>query len=308
MLVTRHAHAKINLDLRVLSVRPDGYHELATVYQTLDLHDTLRFEVASPDAPLTLTCTDPDVPTDERNLVWKAASAVWKAAGRRGPPAGVRIAIDKRIPSQGGLGGGSADAAISLVALAQLWGLAFDAETLIALGARLGADVPFFFVGGTARGTGRGDRVECWDDGPALQAVLAVPSFGVPTAEAYRWFDEEAMSLESPGLQPRPDRDWEAWLRSCRNDLEGAVIRRHPAIGLARARLEAGGALLARMSGSGSTVYGVFSSSAAADRAADALKGLDLRVLRTKTLSRAAYLRRALAAGAGWLPAGRGIV
>lgn len=308
MQLTRQAHAKINLDLRVLSVRPDGYHELSTVYQTLELHDTLRFESTDQHERLALTCTDPGVPTDERNLVWRAGAALWDAAGRDGPPRGARIDIVKRIPAQGGLGGGSADAAVALAALAELWGLGFDAAALIELGAGLGADVPFFLIGGTARGTGRGDSLECWSDQLDLEVVLAAPPFGVPTADAYRWFDEEGRPAASPGAPPGARVPWERWLSSCRNDLETPVLRRHPALGLARTRLAAGGAVLARMSGSGSTVYGMFVSAEAADRAAASLTGLDFRVLRTKTLARGPYLRAALDAGEGWLPAGSGIV
>jgi 4-diphosphocytidyl-2-C-methyl-D-erythritol kinase len=311
--LTRHAFAKINLDLRVLAVRPDGYHDLATVFQTLALHDTLCFEAIDGRDPLTLTCSDPDIPTDERNLVWRAASALWREAGRPGVPAGVRIDITKRVPPQGGLGGGSANAAVSLVALAQVWGLRASAGSLMTIAAGLGADVPFFLVGGTVRGAGRGDQLECWDDLPDLEVVLVSPRFGVATADAYRWFDDDragtAVSRADRNFCEKDSRPhFSAWLRACRNDLEGSVVRHHPAIEEIRERLEAGGALLARMSGSGSTVYGLYPSASAADRAAASLADLDVRVLRTKTLARTPYLREALGAEPGWLPAGSGIV
>ncbi len=304
MRLTRHAFAKINLDLRVLAVRPDGYHDLSTVFQTLALHDTLCFEAIDAGESLTLTCSDPEIPTDERNLVWRAASALWFGAGRPGVPAGVRIDITKRVPPQGGLGGGSADAAVSLVALAEVWGLHASAASLMSIAASLGADVPFFLVGGTAMGAGRGDQLECWNDLPGLEVVLVSPGFGVATADAYRWFDEDradtAFSWADRNFCEKDSRPhFSAWLRACRNDLEAPVVRHHPALEEIRGRLEAGGALLARMSGSGSTVYGLFPSASAADLAATALADLDVRVLRTRTLARTPYLREALGAGPG---------
>ena len=158
------AHAKINLSLRVTGRRQDGYHELKTVFQALALHDSLEFKPRP--GPLVLSCDDPAVPTDERNLVWQAATLVWQAAGRRGVPSGVDIRLAKRVPVQGGLGGGSADAAAALLALSALWGARLDRDALARLAARLGADVPYFLVGGRALGLGRGDEIYALQDRP----------------------------------------------------------------------------------------------------------------------------------------------
>src|SRR5262245_1674793 len=142
--LTVRAHAKVNLDLRVLGVRPDGYHELRTVFQSIEIHDTLVCK--EKPGPFTLKCRTPGVPLDEENLVWKAAKALWDAWGRSGPVRDVVIQIDKKIPVQAGLGGGSADAAAALVALARIWGGA-PINVLRDVGATVGADVPFFLSG-----------------------------------------------------------------------------------------------------------------------------------------------------------------
>lgn len=145
------ACAKINLTLRVLGVRPDGYHELRTVFQSVALHDELTIE--SQPGAFAIACDDPRCPTDRMNLVWRAAEAVWHAAGRRGPVSGVRVSIRKRIPMQAGLGGGSSDAASVLRVCAALWCPGLDGVELVRLASSLGADVPFFLRGnGTRRG------------------------------------------------------------------------------------------------------------------------------------------------------------
>jgi len=154
-IVTR-AHAKVNLDLRVLGTRPDGFHELRTVFQTIELHDTLTIE-ARP-GPFALDCETPGVPLDASNLVWKAAARLWTALGRPDAPIDTRVVLDKAIPMQAGLGGGSADAAAALVSLGRLWGGATPA-LLREIAADLGADVAFFLSGGTALGLGRGEEI-----------------------------------------------------------------------------------------------------------------------------------------------------
>src|SRR5262249_25080840 len=145
-----------NLDLRVLGVRPDGYHELRTVFQTIELHDTLV--CAEQPGPFVLKCSAPQVPLDASNLVWKAASVLWTALGRAGSVSDTWTQIDKKLPVEAGLGGGSADAAAALMALARLWGGA-PLTLLREVGASIGADVPFFLSGGTALGLGRGEEI-----------------------------------------------------------------------------------------------------------------------------------------------------
>jgi 4-diphosphocytidyl-2-C-methyl-D-erythritol kinase len=179
------AFAKINLALRVVGVRADGYHELLTTFQSLALHDTLTFTVAR--GPFHIACDDPACPADRTNLVWRAADEIWRAAGRRGEPGGVRVRIEKRIPLAAGLGGGSSDAAASLRALASLWGVELGEDRLRRIAAGLGADVPYFLQGGTALGVERGDVLFPLIDWPASWVVLLLPNFGVNTVEAYRW-------------------------------------------------------------------------------------------------------------------------
>jgi 4-diphosphocytidyl-2-C-methyl-D-erythritol kinase len=216
------AHAKINLNLAVRGVRPDGYHDLKTVFQSLALHDTLRLEPA--DGGFAIACSSPGIPLDERNLVWKAARLVWGAAGRSGDPVG-RVRISKRIPVRGGLGGGSADGAAALVGWDRLWDTRLPGDRLRELAVSLGADVPFFLCAGTALGLNRGDELYPLVDWPARWVVLVFPPFGVSTPEAFRWWDEDCGRAAAPGAgatPPSPDP------LAVFNDLEPPVSRRHP--------------------------------------------------------------------------------
>jgi len=300
-MITIPAFAKINLDLRILGVRPDGYHDLRTVFQTLELHDTIT--IARHSGPLTIACDDPDVPTDRRNLVWKAASLLWRSAtGRTSAPRDLRIRIEKRIPSEAGLGGGSSDAAATLLALVRLWKLDLDAPTLSRLAARLGADVPFFLAGGTALGLGRGDDIYPLADLPRIHVVIIRPAFGVSTIEAYRWYDQEKRVRRREPLPRSVPGAWPAWTATLRNDLESPVVRHHPTIGRLTHALVEAGAIRAAMSGSGSAVFGLFDRAEAARRTAADLARPGWRVACTHTLSRADRLtrhKRALAGTAG---------
>jgi 4-diphosphocytidyl-2-C-methyl-D-erythritol kinase len=279
------AHAKINLSLRVLGVRADGYHQLRTVFQSVALHDTLTF--APSDGTFELRCREAGVPLDERNLVWKAGALLWGALGRTGEPRGVTVEIRKRIPPQAGLGGGSTDGAAALAALARMWRATLGEPALGRLAAQLGADVPYFLVGGTALGLGSGDEILPQADQPRSWVVLVLPPFGVSTAEAFGWYDAD----EAADAQPGP-RDEDTV-----NDLEAPVTRRHPEIGQLLGALSGSGAVRAVMSGSGSTVFGLFDDRSRAVRAADALAGLGWRVVLTRTLGRAEYARRSAPGG-----------
>jgi 4-diphosphocytidyl-2-C-methyl-D-erythritol kinase len=272
--LTLRAYAKVNLDLRVLGVLPDGYHEVRTVLQSLRLHDTLTFTPTR--GPFVITCDDPAIPTDARNLIWRAAEILGHAAApRRAAPSGVTVHVTKRIPAQAGLGGGSADAAATLLALTRLWRLDLDVIDLASLGARLGADVPFFLAGGTALGIGRGDDV----------------SPLVSTPDAYRWLDQDGPVRRARGRGPALP-SWPAWAAELRNDLEPPVIRRHPGVGRLVRTLKGLGADHAAMSGSGSAVFGVFLDAEVAAGAQAALARRGARALLTATLGRDAVSRQ----------------
>ena len=246
--VVVRAFAKINLSLRLTGTRPDGFHELQTVLQAIDLADTLT--CSARPGPFRLACRAAGVPRDRGNLVWRAADALWRAAGRDGDPRDAAIAITKRIPPQGGLGGGSSDAAAALLALRRVWGVPIEDEQLHAIGRSLGADVPFFLVGGTALGLGRGDELYPLADLPRWWVLLALPPFGVSTADAYGWFDADQADGAPPGAgHQRLDGVWLAHATALVNDLEAPVVRRHPEIGRLRDVLKDRGAVMAAMSG-----------------------------------------------------------
>lgn len=260
--------AKINLALRVIDRRPDGFHDLDTVFQTIDLWD--RIEVR-PAPCLRMTCNDPSVPVDQRNLVLRAALAVREAAGL---PAerGADFRLEKSIPAQGGLGGGSSDAAGAIRLAVSLWRVDLAPDTLERIAASLGADVPFFLTGGTARGRGRGDRIEALPPLAEHSLVLGLPPFGVSTAEV---FAEVRHRLTLPGngvSLPRlsaykwpGDKDFSFAV----NDLESVVFPRWPSLKSFRDALRTAGARAAMLSGSGSTVFGVFTERAVALEAAE---------------------------------------
>ena len=273
------AFAKINLTLRVLGRTPDGYHDLRTVFQSIALHDTLTLVVG--DGPFSIRCDDPSCPTDAKNLVWKAADRLWRSTGRGTSVSGVTVTIRKRIPSQAGLGGGSSDAAAALRALDALWGLGRTDSELYGIARELGADVPFFLVGGTSLGVGRGDRLFPLRGGPSCSVVLVMPGFGVSTADAYKWFDADAPHPRTK--PPSVPAGWGIPAEEFGNDLEPPVVRRHPAIGRLIGSLRKAGAQYAAMSGSGSAVYGLFERVTDADTAARRLATRTVRTLVTRT-------------------------
>jgi 4-diphosphocytidyl-2-C-methyl-D-erythritol kinase len=290
--LTLPAFAKVNLDLRVLGVRADGFHDLRTIFQSLALHDVLTF-TRRPGA-FRIVCDDPKLPTDRRNLIWKAASLLWRTVGRRrgDTPRNVLVELRKRVPPAAGLGGGSADAATTLVGLSRLWSLEIDVPTMSRLAAGLGADVPFFLVGGTALGLGRGDDIYPLVDLPRTYVVVVRPKFGVSTVEAYGWYDSEPRRpMREPPRRALPDR-WPEWAASLRNDLEPAVIQHHPTIARIKHALMDAGAILAAMSGSGSAVFGLFDREDAARRTASDLARPGWQVVCTRTLTRSEYGRK----------------
>jgi len=284
------AHGKINLDLRVLGPRADGYHELRTVFQSIALHDVI--ECVSREGPLAIECDAAGVPLDGSNLVWRAAEALWRAMRRRTPVRDTVIRLRKNIPLQAGLGGGSADAAATLMALARLWNVPVRPAQLTDVAATLGADVPFFLSGGTALGLGRGDEVYPLADLPRHWIVLLVPGFGVSTADAYSWYDSERDLSRGPREPQHVPGPWPSRAAQMINDLEAPIARHHPEIDQMRTALRRAGALAAAMSGSGSAVFGLFQKRADALAAVEGLSGSGWRVLLTESLDRGEYARR----------------
>lgn len=284
------APCKTNLFLEVVARRADGFHELDTVFTTLDLEDALELEPL-PDGRLELLVEgDPTVPTDATNLVWRAAEALRAAAGR--PELGARLRVEKRVPAGGGLGGGSSDAAAALRGLDRLWGTALGDERLHALAAGLGSDVPFFLRGGLQRGTGRGERLAALP-APArpLDLVLVLPDFGCPTGQVYgalRPFLPGAGGPPVRGAGPLVEAlargDAAGVAEHAWNRLELAAESCFPALRALRERLaRAPGVLTARLSGSGSTLWALVEARDDAERLARELRGPGLRTVVART-------------------------
>ena len=282
------APAKINLHLRILGLRPDGFHEILTLLQSIHLHDTLTFRPRP--GPLTIRCRNPQIPAGRANLVWTAASVLWEALGRRGEPAGAAVTIRKRIPAAAGLAGGSSDAAAALRGLCVAWGVPASARWLRALASEIGSDVPYFLAGGAALARGRGERIRRVPDVEPLWVVLARPPFGVGTADAYRWFDAEPprrAARRRAGLPQRWRRTW----HGLENDLQAVVARRHPELAVMVERLGRAGALAAAMTGSGSVVYGLYGQRPAAYAAWLGVRRRGWCTTVTRTTSRAEFTR-----------------
>jgi 4-diphosphocytidyl-2-C-methyl-D-erythritol kinase len=278
--------AKINLFLHVLFRREDGFHELRTRFQTLDLGDDLEVEESG---ELSLEVDDPTVPSGPENLVWRAAGLLREELGR---PLGARMMLRKRIPAGGGLGGGSGDAAAALVALDRLWGGGLGPRGLHPLAARLGSDVPFFLLGGTALGTGRGERLEPEEDLPGEEILLVMPGTSLPTPRVYGDFaSHEGVSLTKGGgalriAPPAEERERE-WFG---NDLEPAVFRLAPGLARLAGRIGAVGAKETRVTGSGSCLFGRFDGGRVPAGVEEGWPE-GVRLVRTRFLGRAGYLR-----------------
>lgn len=258
--VTVLAPAKVNLALEVGTLRPDGYHEVATILQAIRLHDRIRLEPdAGGEIALTVLPSGLDLGPAERNLAVRAAVALRRRAGgrRRG---GVRIVLEKRIPVAAGLGGGSADAAGVLAGLNHLWGMGLSPAELERIGASLGADVPFFIRGGTQLGVGRGDRLRPFPRWPGGPIVLVQPGGGLATAEIYRRVESRltpAGPLLSIDRREVPRAFWSRYGPTLRNDLAPAVLRAEPVTKTILERFRELGSSFARVTGSGSCVFGV---------------------------------------------------
>lgn len=250
------AQAKLNLMLRIVGREADGYHRLSTLFQRIALADDVTVRVGGEGR--SLDCRGAEVGPVEKNLAWRAAAAFAEAAMW---PGGWAIEIDKHIPVGGGLGGGSADAAAVLRALNALAPTPLDDGVLAAIALSLGADVPYLTSTlPLALGTGRGERLTALPTLPARAVLLLLPSFGVSSKEAFGWHAArrgDAPYTNAPLLFPAP-LSWKIVEKLAANDLEDAVFAHHPALREIRETLAAVGARIARMSGSGSTVFGIF--------------------------------------------------
>ena len=222
MAFTALAPAKINRELRIGAVRPDGFHEIRSRFAAIDLAD--KITVKRSLGRMAFTCDDSSIPSGDGNLVVRAAQLL---ASRLGTASGARMRLEKRIPAGAGLGGGSADAAVALILLAKLWEAELSARELAELGSQLGSDVPFFFAGGEADVSGRGEVVVPRADAPRAELLLFVPAFGIATAEAYAAHRGTAsgqalpkrLDIESTGKFFGP------------NDLEPAILGVRPEMG-----------------------------------------------------------------------------
>ena len=272
------APAKINRELRIGSVRPDGFHEIFSRFTSIELADRLTAE--SSLARMAFSCDDPSIPTDEKNLVVLAAQ---RLASRLGTATGARIRLEKRVPVGAGLGGGSADAAVTLRLLASVWEAELAAGELEMIAATLGSDVPYFLTGGEADVRGRGERIEPKPDGPAVELLVFAPPFSISTSEVYtahrrrnagRGALPERLEIESSGRYFGP------------NDLEPAILSVRPEMeGLLRAARSASAD--AAITGSGSAIVLFEPFPDAAQRLA--ALALGSRFYRARTLGRAEY-------------------
>ena len=280
--------AKINWSLRILGKRPDGYHELVTVLQTISLHDEITFKL-NEDGPHTLICNDPTIPIDNSNLILRAANYLQEWFH---DSFGAEIHVHKSIPAQGGLGGGSSNAAVTLLAINKLW-----KDSCVDIDAGLlGADVPFFLIGGCCAATGTGTTLTPLPDGPKKHLIVITPNAKVSTANAYASLNaaslttSESASILSSSLADLHSAD--SRQTPLRNDFEWVIFEIEPEIERAKNALLDAGAWGALLAGSGSSVFGVFDSEAARDRGLENLRcEAGWRVFSCETISRDEYVR-----------------
>jgi 4-diphosphocytidyl-2-C-methyl-D-erythritol kinase len=248
--------AKVNLGLRVLGRRSDGFHEIVTIFQAIELVDVLTYE---PSETLTLAVSHPLVPADDSNLVVRAARLL-QAKVDTARPRGAKLTLHKSIPVGGGLGGGSSNAAGALILLNEVWRLGLDRPAMSRFAAELGSDVAFFLQGGTALGTGRGETIETLPPIAERAVLLGIPPFGLSTAEVYRALAAPLTARKADVTVPplfvklAEGNDFAL----AKNDLEGAAFRLREELVAFRDALTRSGAELALLSGSGSTVFGLF--------------------------------------------------
>ncbi|MDD4189104.1 MAG: 4-(cytidine 5'-diphospho)-2-C-methyl-D-erythritol kinase [Eubacteriales bacterium] len=277
------ARAKINLSLDVKGIRPDGYHEICTIMQTLELYD--RVWVWIIDSGVQIQCADDKVPCDEQNTAYKAAALMQRKYKIK---SGIAVKLEKNIPISAGLAGGSADAAAVVKAINKKFNLKLSNEQLIETGKEIGADVPFCIVGGTALAEGIGEILTPLKPLPSVKVLLVCPRFGVSTAKIFEQYREKRVK-ERPdtcALLKAIDRgDINALASGMVNVLESVTAREHTIINKTKAALIKYGALGSQMSGSGPTVFGLFDDEEIAVSAAKKLRKRGLRCLLTNTFN-----------------------
>lgn len=287
--------AKINWSLRILGKRPDNFHEIRTTLQTISLHDSLGFEL-SESGEVALTCSDAEIPSDDRNLVVRAAHAL---QDRYSIGKGVRIQLEKSIPTAAGLGGGSSNAAVALLALARLWRIDANADDLIAIAAGIGADVPYFLFGGSMLGTGTGTTLSALPDSGAHHLIIIAPNASVATRDAYASLQAAPLTSDTSEFILSSSQngvfsdDSPPWLRNdFANDFESVIFDIYPEIGRAKDLLLAAGARAALMTGSGSSVFGVFADQKSQQQALEKIQcEAGWRIFPCVTVSRNEYRR-----------------
>lgn len=328
MPISVRSFAKINIGLRIGSKRPDGFHQLFTVYQTLALHDIIRVDLQK-GVGIDIRCKDPKVPSDETNTCYRVGDRMLRSAKQRSK---VIITIEKQLPVQGGLGAASSNAVATLFAMERLLKNEFDPEERLRITSEVGSDLPLFLIGGTVLGLGRGEQVLPLADQPSVPCVILLPDIGVSTPQAFADWDElvasdtqpsgnAQRSLTSSASSDKMDsfsRSLYVWLRptsgvparsggraetplldlvraGIENDFERVVFPEYPELRDLKRALEREGARYASLSGSGSALYGFFDTDEEAQRAARQIsdkKGVNAIV--TRTLTRPEYWEQLL--------------
>jgi 4-diphosphocytidyl-2-C-methyl-D-erythritol kinase len=291
--------AKINWSLEILGKRPDGYHEIKTLLQTISLQDELHFEL-SEDSAVSLSCDNPDIPTGGDNLIVRAADAMRE---RFQVERGIRVRLEKRIPIKAGLGGASSNAAVTLLALKRLWQLKAAVDDLLEIAAKLGADVPFFLVGGCVEATGTGTTLSPLASAaePVRRYLIVItPNAGISTSAAYNALDAHALTTKnanpilSVSQSEANSGDSQPWTLgdSLKNDFESVIFDIEPEIRRTKETLLQAGALGALLAGSGSSVFGIFADEEDQQRAANEIQlEAGWRMFPCVTVSQIEYLR-----------------
>ncbi|WP_031516449.1 4-(cytidine 5'-diphospho)-2-C-methyl-D-erythritol kinase [Desulfofalx alkaliphila] len=281
-VIRAKACAKINLTLKVLGKRNDGYHQVEMIMQSLKLHDEMVFYPGGAGIELAV---EGAVPPGEDNIVYQAARLLMQYSGRQ---RGASITLKKNIPVAAGLAGGSADAAATLLALNKLWDLKLTDKELFMLAAKLGSDIPFCLMGGTALAGGRGEELTKLSPAPEMGVVLVKPPFGVSTAQIYGEYDaskaaEDFGAVTESMINAINKRDVYAIARHLTNDLEQVTLKKYPLLKEIKERLIRAGALGVLMSGSGPTIYGLTADLESARGVANNIKHLDAELIVTTT-------------------------